>query len=277
MREIVIHVDDVAGSHGANVAFVKLTDSNAVTSGSVMVPCPWFPEIAAIARTRPDFDLGVHLVLNAEWPGFRWRPLTGVSTNGLTDDDGFFCRDVASARNADPAAVEAELRAQIDTALDAGIDATHLDSHMGTVMMPEFLDIYLRLGADYRLPVVLPRSIVEWAGTRGHEARYEAAMDALAARGNPDFSRYLTSPFHDTAGQTTEEVYHGIFRMADDALNWGAFHMTVAGEFAAISPDAPMRAAEYDLFASGQAALMMKAAGLTPVGMRGFRDAMRAQ
>ena len=39
-RRVVIHVDDVGMCHGANVAFVELSTKGAVTSGSVMVPCP---------------------------------------------------------------------------------------------------------------------------------------------------------------------------------------------------------------------------------------------
>ena len=73
-RQIVIHHDDIAANHATNVAFVELFDLGLVTSGSVMVPCPWFPEIAEIARRRPDLDLGVHLTLNAEFAPCRWRP-----------------------------------------------------------------------------------------------------------------------------------------------------------------------------------------------------------
>src|SRR5690349_18799954 len=93
-RQMVVHHDDIAANHGTNIAFVELFDRGICTSGSVMVPCPWFPEIAKIARRKPDLDLGVHLTLNAEFGSYRWRPLTGVSDNGLTDADGYMWRDV---------------------------------------------------------------------------------------------------------------------------------------------------------------------------------------
>ena len=54
-----------------------------------------------------------------------------------------------------PEAVEAELRAQVEAALAAGIDVTHLDDHMGTVLAPEFVGVYLRIAADFRLPPVV--------------------------------------------------------------------------------------------------------------------------
>lgn len=278
-RYIVIHEDDIASSHGANTAFVELFDLGVCTSGAVMVPCPWFPEIAAIARRRPDLDLGVHLTLNAEMAPYRWRPLTGVSGNGLCDPDGYFWADVPSARRADPAAVEAELRAQVDAALAAGIDVTHLDSHMGTVMMPEFLDIYLRLGEDYRLPILVPRNVGELAPVGsdfGPEtaARYEAVFARLGAAGNPDFQRMLQTPWGH-AGDL-EAAYRAIFARAEPGLSWLAVHFNAPGEIEAYSTDAALRIAEYEFFGSGRGRALIEEAGLTPVGMRHFRDSMRA-
>ncbi len=46
--------------------------------------------------------------------------------------------------------------AQVEEApLAAGLDVTHLDAHMGSVMCPEFVEIYLRLGKEHRLPILL--------------------------------------------------------------------------------------------------------------------------
>ena len=66
-----------AGVVGTSI--VGIFGMGLATTGSVMVPCPWFPEIARIARERPDMDLGGHLTLTSEWDDFRWRPLTGSS------------------------------------------------------------------------------------------------------------------------------------------------------------------------------------------------------
>jgi predicted glycoside hydrolase/deacetylase ChbG (UPF0249 family) len=269
--QLVVHHDDLGASHSANVAFVKLFDLGVVTSGSVMVPCPWFPEMAAICRDRPDLDVGVHLTLNAEFPGFRWRPLTGVSSNGLTDRDGFMWRGIADARHADQAAVEAELRAQVETALAAGIDVTHLDAHMGTAWQPEYVDIYLRLGEVYQLPILLTRNVHDMAPP-GFD--YAPFFDRLTARGNPDFQRFISTPFGNLTPDAT--TYAGIFRDAVPGLNWGGFHFTAPGDIALYADDAPTRLAEYEIFRSGRAQELIDAAGIELVGMRGFRDAMRA-
>ena len=123
-------------THGSNVAFRELSARGVVSSGSVMAPCPWFPETLEMAAADPSLDLGVHLTLNAEKRPVKWRPLTNPPRSaGLTDENGYFWPNPASVRrNAAPEAVEAELRAQIDAALAGGIDVTHLDAHCGAAM-----------------------------------------------------------------------------------------------------------------------------------------------
>ena len=48
-RVAILHADDVGMCHGANASFLELSASGAITCGSVMVPCPWFPEMARAA------------------------------------------------------------------------------------------------------------------------------------------------------------------------------------------------------------------------------------
>jgi hypothetical protein len=271
-RALIIHEDDLGGSHGANMAFVELWDMGLATSGSVMVPCPWFPEIAAIARQRPEMDLGVHLTLTSEWDSFRWRPLTGVQDNGLCDADGFFWRRVADARRADPLAVEDELRAQIETAYAAGIDVTHLDSHMGTVWQPEFLEIFVRLGREYRLPIGITRDLGRMGADPAQLAR---VFDELIPLGQPDLLTYVTTPFGQPAA--TEAHYRQMFAGLKPGLTFGAFHFTAPSDMEFFSPDIKLRTTEYDLFRDGTARRLIDEAGITLAGTREFRDAMRSR
>ena len=139
---LVIHADDVGMNHGANRAFVELSRFGTVTAGSVMAPCPWFSEIAEAAAADDRLDCGVHLTLNSEMTHYRWGPVTRAgAASGLLDGDGYLWPDVAAVRrHAHPEAVEAEWRAQIDRAQAAGIDITHLDTHMGSALAPEWCD-----------------------------------------------------------------------------------------------------------------------------------------
>ncbi|HVG18294.1 MAG TPA: ChbG/HpnK family deacetylase, partial [Blastocatellia bacterium] len=58
---LIINVDDVGGSHAANAAAIEALESGLATSATIMVPCPWFPEVAAYAKAHQNSDFGLHL------------------------------------------------------------------------------------------------------------------------------------------------------------------------------------------------------------------------
>lgn len=159
-RLLVIHADDLGMAHSVNRATFEALEQGLITSASILVPCPWFPEVAQWARAHPDADLGIHLALNSEWTGFRSGPVSSVGeVRSLLDADGYLplieAAVVAQARIPE---VERELRAQVDRAKAAGIRLSHLDSHMGTLFRSrELFDTYRRIGEAYGLPVLLER------------------------------------------------------------------------------------------------------------------------
>ena len=276
---VILHLDDVGMCHGANTAFVELSRLGTIDCGSVMVPCPWYSEMAQCARSDPSLDLGVHLTLTAEKAHYRWRPLTGVSrTGGLTDPDGFFWRDVANLRaHADPQAADYELRAQIETARSAGIDITHLDAHMGAVLAPEFVDLYISLGADYDVPIVFPRSIQTYGPSHNFgtldDAPYRARAAVLASAGLPVADRVLETPWHVDRPATAR--YGEMLRKIGAGFTFVALHANAPGELEAIEPDsARIRIDEWDLFRDPDFRVLLDALpGRT--SMRAVRDAMR--
>src|SRR5437660_6581037 len=87
---LIVHADDLGMAHSVDAATEKAFDSGLVTSGSIMVPCPWFPEIADYARTHADADLGLHLTLTSEWKFYRWGPVTAKDrVASLLNAEGF--------------------------------------------------------------------------------------------------------------------------------------------------------------------------------------------
>src|SRR6185295_2307480 len=89
-RLLVIHADDFGMSHSVNRATIEAFENNWITSSSVMVTCPWFPEMVSFARRRPEVCLGVHFTLNSEWTTFRWGPVSRPETvRTLLDEDGY--------------------------------------------------------------------------------------------------------------------------------------------------------------------------------------------
>jgi predicted glycoside hydrolase/deacetylase ChbG (UPF0249 family) len=164
-RLLVIHADDLGMAHSVNRATFEALRNGWITSASIMVPCPWFPEAARFAREHPGMDLGIHLVLNSEWTTFRWGPSSPRdAVPSLLDEDGYLpLLETTVGARARPAEAEREIRAQLDRARASGVRVTHLDSHMGALFQTAgLLEAYVRVGSDNGLPVLIERT-----GVRG--------------------------------------------------------------------------------------------------------------
>lgn len=280
-RAVVLHIDDVGMCHGANIAFLELARSRSVTCGSIMVPCPWFREIADAAAADPALDLGVHLTLTSEWPQYRWGPLSTCSrASGLVDEQGYFPRNCVNLRRRlNVEACKIELRVQIDRALEAGIDVTHLDTHMGAALAPELVDIYLRLGLDYRLPVLLPRDVKSYISVLHmgeiEPGIHERAIAQLDGRGLPVLDRFRMTP--EPTGTDVESIYRTMIEALPSGATYFALHCNAPGDIEAIVPPrAHWRTDEFHLFRSGAPRRWMAEAGVRAIGMREIRDLWRA-
>jgi len=147
---VIVNCDDLGSSRSANVAIYEALRDGLATSSTLMVPCPWARDAAAMYRGE---DVGVHLTLNSEWETYRWGPIT--HSPSLLDGDGGFPRTVEDVwDHADLDEVRKECRAQIERAIYWGFDVSHLDAHMGTLQLrAEFFDVYLEMAIDFRLPL----------------------------------------------------------------------------------------------------------------------------
>lgn len=281
-RLVVTHQDDVGMCHGANRAFAELAGKGFITCGAVMVPCPWFREVADIVAADPTIDLGVHLTLTSEWEHYRWRPLTGVSkASGLVDGDGFMWRRVPMLREHVVAeAAEAELRAQIDAALAAGIDITHLDAHMGAALAPELIDVYVALGRAYNLPVLLPRDPAGYLGVLNMGPVDPAVLAdqarAAEAAGLPLFDHFGMTPGADSA--RARQAYEGLVEATPPGLSFLAFHCNAPGDIETIVPPrAQWRIDEYNLFRDPGFLAWVAGRDIHLIGFRPIRDWWRGQ
>ncbi|MBV9437622.1 MAG: polysaccharide deacetylase family protein [Acidobacteria bacterium] len=160
-RLLIIHADDFGMAHSVNRAITQALENGWVTSASILVPCPWLPEVATWTRSHSQSDLGIHLALNSEWTGFRWGPVSSKDkVPTLLDAQGYLpLLETQVAQQDKPGEVEIELRAQIDRARNLGIPLSHLDTHMGALLgTPDLIEVYRRLGREYRLPIPLKRA-----------------------------------------------------------------------------------------------------------------------
>ena len=154
---VILHVDDVGMSHSSNLGAIESLEKGVARSFSVMMPCPWVPEIARYLKAHPGADSGLHLTLTAEWQIYRWGPLSGKSqVPGLVDDEGCLWRSVEQvAAKTTPDEIEREIRAQIDRAETLGIPITHLDSHMGTLFArPDYFERFAKVGMEKQIPIL---------------------------------------------------------------------------------------------------------------------------
>lgn len=276
----VVHVDDLGMCHAANEGGFAALESGPATCGSIMVPCPWFQEAADRARANPNLDLGVHLTLNSEWPHYRWGPVAGRrAVPTLLDDQGFLPRtSLETAQRAKPEEVEIELRAQIETALAAGVDVTHIDAHMGTALFPPFVEIYGKLAREYRLAVFAVRpSAAAAERVGGGLGKLSEVLDTVEAAGIPMLDHFCADSLGFAEGRGHAHNARRLSKLVP-GVNYLICHAARDGEeLRAVTPDsAHQRDFERTFYGGGAGRQALEAARVRTVGMREIRDLVRA-
>jgi hypothetical protein len=280
-RVAVVHVDDLGMCHAANEGGFEALLAGPATCGSIMVPCPWFQEAADLARAHPRLDLGVHLTLNAEWSHYRWGPVAGRrAVPSLVDEQGFLPRtSLEVVQRARPEEVEIELRAQIEMALAAGIDVTHLDAHMGTAFYPPFLPVYAKLAVEYRLPVFAFRpedEVLASLGLTPFASFLRALVGSLGEAGIPVLDGFCSDSLSFAEG---EGLAHNRRRLAKlgPGVSYLICHAARGGEeLRAVTPDsAHQREFERTFYGGAAGRRELEAAEIRTVGMRALRALVR--
>ena len=270
-RLLIIHADDLGVTHSENMASIKALEQGPVNSASIMVPCPWFPEIAAYAREHKEMDFGLHLTLNAEWKYFKWGPVSSRdAVPSLLNSDGYFYSLVDSLNlTARGSEVELELINQVLKALDAGIDVTHLDAHMGAaVSTPESLLAYMKVGREFKLPVLLDSRVYD-IPSEGVQALLDDSvlvMDAIYSAGPQDFQSGMAA------------YYEKVFRELPVGISSLLIHLAYDDEeMQAVTIDHPnwgaaWRQADFDFFTSDSCREILEEESIQLVTWREIRD-----
>jgi predicted glycoside hydrolase/deacetylase ChbG (UPF0249 family) len=232
---------------------------------------PLVRRAAEFARSNPAADLGVHLTLTAEWDRYKWGPVLGAhAVPSLVDERGYLWQTVAQVyEHARLDEAEDELRAQIEKAVAAGIDVTHLDSHMGTLQLrADYHEIYARLASEYRVPIRLASR--RRMGTEG----MGAILDKLDAFGvvTPDHLVF----YGPSSVPETESYWTNLIRTLKPGVTEILCHPAIArDELKSCARDAFQREADFRYFTSEKTRRLLSDEGIELIGYRKLRELMR--
>ena len=279
-RVVIIHTDDIGMCQASVDAFAEMVDFGLISSGAVMVPCPWFLEAAAFARDHPEADLGVHLTLTAEWDTYRWGPIsTRDPQSGLMDDQGFFHKTSEAVwEHAKAEAALAELDLQISRALQEGMQLTHIDTHMGSVAHQKMIPGYVQLATKYGLPPMIPRLTAE-------ELKQTQAVDESTAQIISQMIAALEEmgiPLLDNLSGLSLETAGNRFDQAKKALRElkpGLTHFIIhpskdTPELRRITESWDCRVADYQTFTSQATRDFIHEEGIQVIGYRDLQGLM---
>lgn len=127
-RQLVVNADDLGMTSGINRAISEAHRGGIVTSASLLANGAAFDDALAQLRQCPNLSVGLHVNLT------QGRPLGAGAKSSLVDRHGcFYARGMLAMRLSVGAVsmedVEAEIDAQAQRAVRAGIRLTHFDSH----------------------------------------------------------------------------------------------------------------------------------------------------
>jgi predicted glycoside hydrolase/deacetylase ChbG (UPF0249 family) len=284
-RALIIEAEDLGMAHSIDKASFEALERGWVTTGGVLVPGPWFPEVLRWSRQHLNADLGIRLDLNADWSSYRWRPVSAVEAqSGLIDSGGYLSSSqLYVAHHATPVEVENEERAQIGLAKKSGMQITHLDNHMRTLTTtPAMFQTYWKMGQEYDLPIVLPKEVVWSRGApAGKESMYTFGGIEI------DVRKVLIDRELEIMPGLSQKDWLGAYERTLEALPPGVYLLSVHlgfndDELQAMTWDhanwgAQWRQNDYDVISSPEFHKFLKDQGFLLVNWKDLRKAVQTQ
>ncbi len=279
-KVVIFHIDDIGFSHASNVAAFECLDFGVASCGSIITPASWFLEVASIYKNNRKYDLGVHLTLTCEYDLYRWKALSSVDPKtGLMDSENSLWHTSEEAiANITAKAAGIELRSQIQLALDNGIDITHIDSHMGTLANPKFIESYFKLAQEFEIPGLFPRLTRKELfamGLKDYINIYEKMLSIIKAEGFPLIDHMII----DTGGEQPDKIEYFCKRIAEieTGLTHFLFHPAkMSSELSAITPEsANWRNQDYEAFTNSRIRMCAEELDLKVIGYRELRNFLR--
>jgi predicted glycoside hydrolase/deacetylase ChbG (UPF0249 family) len=188
---LIVTADDVGLHPGMTAGAIRAHGEGIVTACSVVANGAAFDDAVAQLKSVPSLEVGVHLALVEE------RSLTGMHfpKSYLTFVLG----------RKDFAAIERELRAQIERVIASGLRVTHLNGHQHLHMLPSIFAIVVRLANEYGIGYV--RRVCDRGGRGGVVRRASiAAVNHLGRRAAAPRSNDLTIGIMEAGHLTSARI-----------------------------------------------------------------------
>ncbi len=264
---LIVNADDFGMCQSINAAIIQTLSAGLVRSTSLMVPCPAAPEAMRFLAEHSEIPFAVHLTASSNSLHNRWRPLLPPDqAPSLVDQTGYFytfdhMQEFLAQVNLDD--LVREFRAQIETALAAGLHPSHLDWHALRISgRADILDRIIELAKEYGLAMrVMGRPLIEKLQSQG------------LPTSNYDF---LDSSSIDPAAQPAR--YAELLRKLPPGLSEWAVHPGLDGpELRAIEPTGNgFRQVDFDFWVSRQAKDLIEEEGILLLNYRPLQGFWRS-
>ena len=200
---LVVNADDFGFTPGVNRGIVEAHRSGILTATTLMANGAAFEDAVRLARETPTLDIGCHLVLVGGCSLVTGRPFP--PTVG---------RLLAALARRDIRPYE-ELAAQVRHTRDAGIRATHLDTHKHTHLAPPVLEAVARVGEEFGIPWVRAPFDFPLPGLRGAAPRLRRLTSGALGLLRRRFQRVLQQHGCRTTDHFAGFQITGLFRTAE--------------------------------------------------------------
>jgi chitin disaccharide deacetylase len=141
--QIAFRADDAGLCQGVDEGILNAVAAGLVRNVSIMVPGPNFGWMTKQLIGLSHVEIGLHVCLNCEWEGQKWRPtLPARDVPSLIDADGMLLRTPQALydRKAELNDLVREAKSQLAVARAHGLTVHYLDEHMGVGWLPGLKD-----------------------------------------------------------------------------------------------------------------------------------------
>lgn len=198
MKRLIVNADDFGYTRGVNAGIVRGFREGIVTSTTIMANGDAFEDAINCAQANPKLGVGCHLVLVS---GKCVAPAKQVSS--LVDSEGRLPASLPallsklSTGSVRAQEIGAELRAQVERVMAAGLQPTHFDSHKHTHAHPRVMELVVRLAEEFKVtrirkPFEDTKALL-WPAFRGVKSWKQRATALIAGINASRFRKLASS------------------------------------------------------------------------------------